>query len=125
MAITLPILLLILIAVVDLARAFDAYIVLTNAAREGARYGSRNPAFEVSDIQLLVARDVLGSGTNITRMEHFTTTDVLVEGLGGISTAVTVTVSYDFEMYFGGIVGLNTIPLEKVAAMPDMTRVGR
>ncbi|MGD8491651.1 MAG: pilus assembly protein [Anaerolineae bacterium] len=125
MAITLPILLLLLIAVVDLARAFDAYIVLTNAAREGARYGSRDPSFDVGDIQLMVAKDVLGSGTNVTRMEHFTATDVLVEGMGGSSTAVTVTVSYDFDLYFGGVVGLNTIHLEKVAAMPDMSRVGK
>ena len=49
------------------------------AAREGARYGSRDPSLDVGDIQLMVAQDVLGSGTNITRMEHFTTTDVLVE----------------------------------------------
>ena len=99
MAITLPILLLILIAVVDLARAFDAYIVLTNAAREGARYGSRDPSFDVADIQLMVARDVLGSGTNITRMEHFTTTDVLVA-----QTLLTQTMTnyynalYDFKI---------------------------
>jgi hypothetical protein len=58
-------------------------------------------------------------------MEHFTTTDVIVEGMGGTSTAVTVTVSYDFDLYFGGVVGLNTIYLEKVAAMPDMSRVGK
>lgn len=120
MTIALPILLLILISVIDLARAFDAYIVLTNAAREGARFGSRDPGLDVSEIQLLVARDVLGSGTNISRMETFTTTDVLVEGMDWSSSAVTVTVSYDFELYFGGVVGLETFHLEKTSAMPIM-----
>ena len=39
-AVVLPILLLLVVAIVDFGRAFDAYIILTNAAREGARFGS-------------------------------------------------------------------------------------
>ena len=124
MTIALPILLLILIAIIDFARAFDAYIVLTNAAREGARFGSRDPSLGVPEIQMLVAEDVLGSGTNISRMEAFTTTNVLVEGMDWSSSAVTVTVSYDFELYFAGIVGLDTFRLEKTSAMPIMNMVG-
>ena len=46
-AIVFPILLLLLAAVVDFGRAFDAYIVLTNAAREGARYGAIHPSTPV------------------------------------------------------------------------------
>ena len=42
-AVVLPILLLLVAAIVDFGRAFDAYIILTNAAREGARFGSVNP----------------------------------------------------------------------------------
>jgi hypothetical protein len=73
---------------------------------------------------MLVAEDVLGSGTNISRMEAFTTTNVLVEGMDWSSSAVTVTVSYDFELYIAGIVGLDTFRLEKTSAMPIMTMVG-
>jgi Flp pilus assembly protein TadG len=119
MAIVLPILLFLLVAVVDLARAFDAYIVLTNAVREGARFGSRDPiGLSQADIQQLVAEDVLGSGTNVTNMTDFATSDVAVE-FG--TSAVTVTVTYDFELWFGGLAGLDNIQLEKESVMPIMT----
>jgi len=114
-AIVVPILFLLLAAVVDFGRAFDAYIVLTNAAREGARFGSlANPLTE-SEIQDLVVDDVLGSGANITHMTEFTTTNVVLQDN---ATAVTVTVSYDFDLWFGGIIGLPTVELEKMAVMP-------
>lgn len=118
MAFALPMLVLILIAVVDLARAFDAYVVLTNAVREGARFGSRDASLSTSDIQQLVVEDVLGSGTNITNMGDITDSNVTAE-IG--TDAVTVTVTYDFGLWFGGIVGMDTIELEKVSVMPVMS----
>jgi Flp pilus assembly protein TadG len=121
MAFLVPILLVLLAAVVDAGRAFDAYIVLTNAAREGARYGSFFPwdtAATAPAVQQLVVDDVVGSGTNITRMDDFQLSNVTVEGIGMGSTAVTVTVSYDFGLWFGGVVGLDTFHLNKQAVMP-------
>ena len=116
-AVILPILLLLVAAVVDFGRAFDAYIVLTNAVREGARFGTlRQPQPPVSDIQDIVVVDVLGSGTNITQMEGFTAddnVDVLTS-----STAVTVTASYEFDLWFGGIIGIPRVTLTKRAVMP-------
>lgn len=120
MSLALPILLLILVAIVDLARAFDAYIVLTNAVREGARYGSRDPSMNVSDIQNLVVADVTGSGTNVSNMDDFAPGNVTV-AVG--TSAVTVTATYDFELWFAGIVGFDSFPLEKQAAMPIMTNL--
>ena len=117
MALTLPILLLLVVAVVDFGRAFDAMIVLTNAVREGARYGSRVEGMTVSDIQDLVVEDVLGSGTNITNMPDFEASHVTVE-IGAHS--VRVAVSYDFQLWFGGIIGLDTIELTKESVMPIM-----
>jgi Flp pilus assembly protein TadG len=117
MAFALPILLLILAAVIDFARAYDAYIVLTNAAREGARFSSRDPSLSTDKIQTLVATDVTESGTNVTMMSDFASDDVTVE-IGW--RTVTVTVSYDFGLLFGGFVGLDTVRLEKQAAMPIM-----
>ena len=116
-AVILPILLLLVAAVVDFGRAFDAYIVLTNAVREGARFGTlRQPQPPVSDIQDIVVVDVLGSGNNITQMEGFTAddhVDVLMS-----STAVTVTASYEFDLWFGGIIGIPRVTLTKRAVMP-------
>jgi Flp pilus assembly protein TadG len=116
-AVVLPILVLLLAVVVDAARAFDAYIVLTNAVREGARFGSLQldpPPIAVKD---LVINDVVGSGTNITHMADFTYKHVKVEDTP-ISTAVTVTVSYDFPLWFGGFLGFDTFHLEKSSVMP-------
>jgi len=121
MAFLVPILLLLLAAVVDAGRAFDAYIVLTNAAREGARYGTfftSDTAVTAPAVQQLVVDDVVGSGTNITRMDDFQLSNVTVQGIAAGSTAVTVTVSYDFGLWFGGVVGLDTFRLNKQAVMP-------
>lgn len=118
MTIALPILLLLLIAVIDFARAFDAYIVLTNAVREGARTATRNLGLDEEFIQELVQEDVVGSGTNITNMVDFDVDDVTVEKG---SSAITVTVNYEFELWFGGIVGFDTLQLEKQSAMPIMS----
>ena len=42
-ALALPLLLVILLGAVDLSRAFQTYIVVTNSAREGARYAGTHP----------------------------------------------------------------------------------
>jgi Flp pilus assembly protein TadG len=117
MALVAPVLLLILVAVIDLARAFDAYIVLTNAVREGARWGSRDPSTPISEIEQMVVEDVLLSGTNVTNMADFDHSDVNVQ-IG--TRAVTVTVAYDFDLWFGGLAGFGTLQLQKQSAMPIM-----
>jgi Flp pilus assembly protein TadG len=115
MAFALPILLLLLVIVVDAGRAFDALIVLTNAAREGARFATLEPSPGISEIQQLVVDDVVGSGTNISNMDDFGSSDVAID-VG--QEAVTVTVSYDFDLWFGGLVGINTFHLEMESVMP-------
>lgn len=115
MALVVPILLLLVVVVVDAARAFDAHIVLTNAAREGARFASlANPLTE-EEIKELVVEDVVGSGTNITHMADFDESHV---ALAANAYAVTVTVTYDFPLWFGGLVGIDTFRLQKEAVMP-------
>lgn len=41
-ALTLPLLLLILMGIVEFGRIFNAYLIVTNASREGARYAAIN-----------------------------------------------------------------------------------
>ncbi len=115
LALMLPFLILLLAVVIDAGRLFDAAIVLVQAAREGARFATIEPSPSVTQIQDLVVQDVVGSGTNITHMADFSRSDVHVI-LG--STAVTVTVSYDFDLWFGGIVGLRTLNVAKQSVMP-------
>ena len=114
-AFALPILLLLLAIAVDASRVFDASIVLTNAAREGARFATIDYTPTVAQIQQMVVEDVIGSGTNITHMDDIGTDDVdVVMG----STAVTVTVSYEFDLWFGGLVGVPTLTVSRQSAMP-------
>jgi len=117
-AVVLPILLLLVAAIVDFGRAFDAYIILTNAAREGARFGSTNPELSEAGVQNLVVANVLGSGTNITHMTGFTTANVTVEGQAEGSEVVKVTVTYRFDLWFGGIIGFSDVTLTKASEMP-------
>jgi Flp pilus assembly protein TadG len=114
-AVILPILLLLVAAVVDFGRAFDTYIVLTNAAREGARFGSlANPLTE-SEIKDLVYDDVVGSGTNITDLSSFQKDDIVLQASTDV---VTVTVAYNMDLWFGGFIGLDQFRLQKSAVMP-------
>lgn len=116
-ALVLPILILILAIVVDAGRLFDAAIVLVQAAREGARFATVRPELSVEEVEDLVVQDVLGSGTNITHMADFGTREEDVTVIFG-STAVTVTVAYDFPLWFGGVLGVGTVNVTRQAVMP-------
>ena len=117
-AVVFPILLLLLAAIIDFGRAFDAYIILTNAAREGARFGSVNPELEEAEVKQLVVDDVLGSGTNITQMAGFNAGNVTVNGQEEGSEVVKVTVTYQFDLWFGGLIGFSDVTLTKISEMP-------
>jgi Flp pilus assembly protein TadG len=114
-ALVVPILLLLLAAIIDFGRAFDTYIVLTNAAREGARFASLANPIEPAQIRDLVYDDVVGSGMNITDMSTFKKGDIILEESTDI---VTVTVPYTMTLWFGGLIGVDQLPLQKTAVMP-------
>jgi Flp pilus assembly protein TadG len=114
-ALVLPVLLLLLAIVVDVSRAFDALMVLTNAVRQGARYASLEPVPDIVDIQDMVVADVVGSGTNITNMSDFDRDHVSID-FAPVG-AVKVTAAYDFPLWFGGILGMPTFNLEKSATI--------
>jgi Flp pilus assembly protein TadG len=115
MAFAFPVLVLLVVAVIDFARIFDASIVLTNAVREGARYGSKDESLSEAAIKDIVVGDVHGSGTNVTMMADFAASHVtVVRG----AEDVTVTAAYDFGLWFGGLIGRSTVHLERTAVMP-------
>ena len=60
-ALTLPILLLILIGIVDIGRVYSAKVAVTNAAREAAIQAARDPQ-ATADVICQRARDELGAG---------------------------------------------------------------
>ena len=62
LALILPLLLLLLLGAIDLSRAFGVWMALSNAAREGARYGCQDPYDPDHRIEVYVRREVEAEG---------------------------------------------------------------
>ena len=115
MAMVMFLLLLLLGGVIDFGRAFHHYIVITNAAREGARYASHFPddlaGIRAAARQEAAASDVLLLDGNIL---------VDYPGVGGGSTAgdpVRVSVTFDESTIIGSMIGLDDLVLRNWAEM--------
>ena len=80
-AIVVPLLLLILAGVVDFGYAFHDYIIITNAAREGARVASRLPC-RASDLTQRTALDA--------KIKSAVNADAVMLKPGG-TTTITIT----------------------------------
>lgn len=114
-ALILPLLLFLMFGVVDMGRAFYAVISLTNAAREGARYASRNSLAGTEADVLKVVQQVQGEPAVPLAPSEITVT---VEGLGrpvGDNVVVTATLTYPTLM--GQFVGLQPLTLSRRAEM--------
>lgn len=119
LAIILPILLIILLGIIDFGRVFYAYVTITNASREGARYGSLH-VFEDAAIEQRV-------------IDEAATTVTIDPGEIAVSwddpehpNTVTVTVNHDFQtLFFGNLPYIRDwfdpggkIPIRAQAEMP-------
>lgn len=85
MALTLPVILLVLLVTLDLGRAVYAQNVISNAAREGARYGSIAPG-DTQGIQTKTQNHIVGLDMN-----------AVIVTVSQNATTVTVTVDYQFQ----------------------------
>jgi hypothetical protein len=112
-ALVMPVLLLLLAGVADVGRAFSDYIILTSAAREGARYGAFFPS-QQSLIQDLTVQIALDGGVSLVRGN---VTVTRIPGAGS-DEAIRVAVSHSVEMLLGGIIGLNSLTVRSFAEMP-------
>lgn len=99
MALVLPLLLLLLVGIIDFGRAFNNYIIITNAAREGARYASHFPHYEEGIIDT-VQREATDSGVP---PESISVTIVGLNAPPGGTIEVTAT--YEFPTILGSFVG--------------------
>ena len=100
LALLLPILLLIMTGVLDLGRAFHAYITVVNAAREGARYGAFHPTDSLG-IRDRVEQEAAGSGIDLSQ-----STVIIEMEQASPGSPIKVTVIYQFQpvttLIFGG-----------------------
>lgn len=62
MALTLPLILMVLLGLSDFGLMFQKYEVVNNSAREGARFASANPNITTAEVQTRVLNYIQGSG---------------------------------------------------------------
>lgn len=109
-ALSLVVLLAIFLGIFDLGRAFNAYIIITNAAREGAYYGGMHPT-DTAGIVAHVSQEAQGSGITLTAA------NVAVSSSGVKGTPIRVSVHYDFSLVSFVVPGIRTIRLQHSAEM--------
>ncbi len=65
LALLLPFLLILILGSLDLARIYDVYVSIQNAAREGARYASAKP-MDSAGVTAAVNRELTNTGITLT-----------------------------------------------------------
>ncbi len=110
LALTLPLLLLILLGVIDLGRIYFSYITVVNAAREGARYGAGHPQ-DLNTARTRAINESLGSGITLTSVT------VTCPSGCAMGNPVRAVVSYNFQLITLYIFGGGTIPLQATVDM--------
>jgi Flp pilus assembly protein TadG len=132
-ALTLPLLLLIVTGIVDIGRLYAYKSATENAAREAAIYAARDSQATAGDI-CQRARDELGAGVGTCSTAPITVTcrrggracgdqtvpPVLYQTAGAGGADITVTVTYRASLLTGYLIGrafqLNPVPISGTAA---------
>lgn len=121
----LPLLLLILAGVGDLGRVFRDYIIITNVAREGARYASLHadpndgPSF--TSIKNAAIAEAQSSGIALSTSNVALSFSPSNFTSGSIATA-TITVTYGFSLIIGRIWGGSVITMQSKMQMKAIGR---
>jgi Flp pilus assembly protein TadG len=87
LAIVLPVLLVLVIGVVEVADSFNTYITLVDAARDGARLGSKNVATE-EEIKALILQETARLRDPIDPDTDITIQNVQVDGVPALRVQV-------------------------------------
>jgi Flp pilus assembly protein TadG len=118
----LPILILILAGALDLARVYDAYVSITNASREGARFAAANPTDDGSGIQNAVSRELTNTGiagvtVNWSCSKYADGSSILCD-TAVAGDRIKVSVGYNFRFVAFLIIGLNSVNMSNSTTMP-------
>ena len=117
LALLLPLLLVICMGTLDFGRALNAWVVMQNAAREGAFFAAKNPTdtADVSNVVLTEAAPLLSgaSVSNVTVEGPYELTNNLVE----ITQQVIITFNYNLITPFPFI--SRSITLVASASAPE------
>ncbi|MGE5473738.1 MAG: TadE family protein [Ignavibacteriales bacterium] len=112
MALILPIFLMLIMGMIEFGRIFNAYLIVTNASREGARIAV------VGGTDTDINNRIITS-TNTLKQEVLSITISPEETSRTRGTQVTVTVHYDLEMICPIISGIipNPFPIDSITVM--------
>lgn len=116
MALTLPLLLLVTVAIFELGRAYQTQQIITNAAREGARLAVL-PDASTANIETRV-RQYLTQGqlTDVNKASVSVDTTATIPMGGATVSASVVTVSYPFQFIVLGPVARLVVSDSKMGA---------
>jgi Flp pilus assembly protein TadG len=121
--VTMFVLLPLMALTVDIGRVFHDYLIITNAAREGARLGARVPcnatnhALLQTAIQDAVIQEASNSGVTLAAGNVTILPDPVGDGCAAAGSAIDVTVTYTYATIMGSFVGHSTFTLTSKASM--------
>ena len=113
LAILFPLLMLVAFGVLDLGRLFHASITISNAAREGARFGTFDPA-DVGGIVAATQAEAQSSGIDLSGSTIIVSCP---DGACGSGLPVRVAIQYPFQLVMGFIFPDTNLPLGGSAEM--------
>ena len=114
MALVLFVIVLLLIAVADIGRAFHSYVVITNAAREAARLASRLPDKD-DEIRAAAIQEATNSGVDLSQDNAHIAIGRPEPWHSG--DPISVTVAYTLSTFLGRLVGLPELPMRSTTEM--------
>lgn len=112
--------------IVDFGGAFQNYIIVTNAAREGARMASRAPCMPANASQKAAFRNrivaaALGeaASSNVTLAAGSITIspDPTGSGCPNPGAPITVSVAHSYDLAFAGLIGMPSMTLRASTQM--------
>jgi len=118
-ALVLPLLLLIVFGVLDLGRAFHAAIAITNASREGARFGTIRPDATANEIRQATRNEAANSGIDLSASPIAVSCPDTAPPAGTCDNGepIEVTVTFNFNLLIGQIISIPSIQLVYSAEM--------
>lgn len=114
-ALVVPLLMLIAFGVLDLGRLYHAAVTVTNATREGARYGTLNPA-DMDGVILRTQEEAQNSGIDLTDPATSTIEVTCTDTCTSRST-IRVAVTYDFRLIVAMVFPSPTIEIVRFTEM--------
>lgn len=113
--IVIPILLVMLAAIVDLAIMYVTAQTIQHTSREGARFAVKLENLEADDVRVSNFVDTLIPGSNLYS-SFLNSTDVAFTSCGS-SDQVTVSISGEYHFLALNMIGLNSVPLTMSTSM--------